>query len=74
MIILSLLVLTVLLGIGFAITGAILSACIWAFIKLPLGLICVFLGIALCCTILLIPLGLGMMKLGGSLMLPGGII
>lgn len=50
-------VLTGLCWLGYHITGAILSAAIWLFIKLPFALILGGLGLACCITILLIPLG-----------------
>jgi len=57
-------VLCVLFWIGFKLTGALLAASLWLFIKVPLSLLCFFLGAALCCTILLIPLGIRCFKLG----------
>lgn len=56
-IIIVLAVLTLLFWLGFHITGALLSAAIWLFIKLPFALILGCLGVACCVTILLIPLG-----------------
>ncbi|MBR2402819.1 MAG: hypothetical protein IKB01_08660 [Lachnospiraceae bacterium] len=49
--------------IGFHITGALLSAAIWLFIRLPLALIIGCLGLVLCITIVLIPLGIKCFKL-----------
>ena len=56
-IIVGLAVLTFLFWLGFHITGALLSATIWLFVKLPLAIILGCLGLACCFTILLIPLG-----------------
>ena len=56
-IIIVLAVLTLLFWLGFQITGALLSAAIWLFIKLPVALILGCLGLVCCITILLIPLG-----------------
>ena len=56
-ILITLAVLTVLFWIGFHVTGALLSATIWLFIKLPLALLLGCLGLICCMTILLIPLG-----------------
>ena len=56
-IIIVLAVLTLLFWLGFHITGPLLSAAIWLFIKLPFALIVGCLGVACCVTILLIPLG-----------------
>lgn len=56
-ILITLAVLTVLFWIGFHVTGALLSATIWLFIKLPLALLLGCLGLVCCITIPLIPLG-----------------
>ena len=56
-ILITLAVLTFLFWIGFHVTGALLSAAIWLFIKLPIALILGGLGLVCCITILLIPLG-----------------
>lgn len=56
-IIIVLAVLTLLFWLGFHITGALLSAAIRLFIKLPFALILGCLGLVCCITILLIPLG-----------------
>ena len=56
-IIIVLAVLTLLFWLGFHITGALLSAAIWLFIKLQVALILGCLGLVCCITILLIPLG-----------------
>ena len=56
-IIIGLAVLTFLFWIGFHVTGALLSAVIWLFIKLPIAILLGCVGLALCITILLIPLG-----------------
>lgn len=53
----TLVVLTVLFWLGYHVTGALLSAAIWLFIKFPFALIVGCLGVACCVTILLIPLG-----------------
>lgn len=44
-IIITLAVLTLLFWIGFHITGALLSAAIWLFVKLPLAIIMACLGL-----------------------------
>lgn len=61
-IILVLALLTFLLWLGFHITGALLSASIWLFIKLPIAVLVGCLGFVLCITILLIPLGIKCFK------------
>ena len=53
----TLVVLNVLFWLGYHVTGALLSAAIWLFIKLPFALIVGCLGVVCCITILLIPLG-----------------
>lgn len=58
----ALAVLTVLFWIGYHVTGALLASAIWLFIKLPFALILGCLGLALCITILLIPLGVKCFK------------
>lgn len=69
--ILILAILTFLLWLGFKITGALLSACIWLFILLPLSLAVMLLGLVLCCTIILIPVGIGLLKMGCRMLMPG---
>lgn len=67
-IIITLAVLTLLFWIGFHITGALLSAVIWLFVKLPLSIIMVCLGLVCCVTILLIPIGGKCFKFAGSIL------
>ena len=55
-------ILSVLLWIGFKITGALLAACIWLFIKVPVALVLGIVGIALCCTLIFIPIGKRLVK------------
>ncbi len=69
--IIGLMILTCMLGIGFKLTGALLSACIWLFIEIPLAAIVLAIGIVCCCTIILIPVGLGLFKTSIKLLLPG---
>lgn len=57
-IIIVLAILTGLFWLGFHITGALLSAAFWLFVKLPLALIVFCLGIVCCVTLLLIPIGI----------------
>lgn len=58
------------LWIGFKLTGAILTACLWLMIGLPVSLVMLVLGGILCCTIILIPLGLLCMKAGMFFLVP----
>lgn len=67
-IIIVLAVLTFLFWLGFSITGALLSACIWLIIKLPIAVIVFSIGLACCITILLIPLGFRCFKLAGRIL------
>ena len=60
-----------LVGIGFKLTGALLAAVFWTLIEIPLGMVTMVLGVVLCCTIILIPIGLLCMKTGFRLMVPG---
>lgn len=62
------------LFIGFTLTGAFLSALIWLCVKVPLAIICWAIGLALCCTIILIPIGVSMVKCGIKIMIPGRLI
>ena len=64
-------VLMFLVGIGFRLTGALLAAIFWTVIEIPLGLVVMIIGLALCCTIILLPLGIGCMKAGVRLIVPG---
>ena len=63
--------LTVLLWLGFHLTGALLSACIWMFIEVPLAFLAWGIGLLLCCTIILLPIGFWFFKIGLKLLLPG---
>ena len=59
-----------LLWIGFKLTGAILTACLWLMIGLPVSLVMLTLGGILCCTVILIPLGLLCMRAGMFFLVP----
>jgi len=67
-IIITLALLTGLFWLGYHITGALLSAVIWLFIKLPLAIIVFCLGIVCWVTILLIPIGLKCFGLAGKIL------
>ena len=56
--------------LAFQITGAILVAWIWLCVKLPIATMLLALGIICCCTILLIPVGIGLCKAGIRMLLP----
>lgn len=55
--------------IGLGITGAILATMIWLFIKIPLMLVTWSIGLVLCCTIIMIPIGLWFFKTGLKLVI-----
>lgn len=63
-------ILTFMLWVGFMITGALLSALVWLVIRMPLALVFWTVGIACCCTIILIPVGIVLIKVGGRLFIP----
>lgn len=68
MIIFTFLILMLLFWLGFKITGAFLKAFIWLFILLPIALVVWSFGIALCCTLILIPVGVILFKFGGKVL------
>ena len=67
MIIALLFILFVLFWLGFKITGALLSAILWVVIKLPLAFFFWIVGICLCFTIILIPIGKSLIKAGTAM-------
>ncbi len=67
----TLAVITFLLWIGYKLTGAVLQACIWLFIKVPLAAVVAVLGLVCCCTLILIPIGLRLFKTALKLLIPG---
>lgn len=66
--ILLLTIFCILLGVGFTITGAIVSALLWLCVQLPVGIICVVIGFVFCVTILFFPVGKFFCKLGVNIM------
>lgn len=64
----ALVVLTAFFWIGYHVTGALLAAAIWLFVKLPIALFLGCVGLALCVTILLIPLGIKCFKFAFSVL------
>ena len=60
-----------LLSIGFRLTGALLGAVFWSVIQVPIAITAMAIGLVLCCTIILIPIGIGCMKAGFKLLIPG---
>lgn len=67
-VILILFILFAVLGAAFAITGTLLKALIWLCVSLPVSLILFALGLAFCCTILLIPVGIYLIKAGARVL------
>ena len=55
--IMGLAILTLLFWLGYHVTGALLSAVIWLFIKIPFAIVVGCMGVVFCATILLFPLG-----------------
>jgi len=70
MVIAAVILACILLWIGFKITGALLLAFLWLVIRLPIAIVMFALGVAFCCTILLIPVGLKLIGVGLRLLLP----
>lgn len=70
----SLLLLCVLFGIGFSITGLLIGTVFWVAVRLPLSIMCFAVGLVCCVTIILIPLGILLFKLGIRLLLPGKLM
>lgn len=63
-------VLMALFGLAFRITGALLKACLWLFVLLPIAFILWGIALVCCCTLLLIPVGVWLFKAGASLLTP----
>ena len=68
--ILGLGILTFVLWVTYKFTGALFLACVWLFIKVPCAIIIGVLGLFLCVTILLIPVGIRSFKLALKLLIP----
>ena len=64
-------ILTVILWVGYKITGALFTACIWLFIKVPFAILVGLLGLIMCITILLIPIGVKCLKAALRFLIPG---
>lgn len=67
-IIIGLAMLSFLFWVGFKVTGALLTAFIWLFIKLPIAIVIFCLGLACCATLLLIPVGIKLFKVAGNVL------
>lgn len=63
-------VLMALFGLAFRITGALLKACLWLFVLLPIAFVLWGIALVCCCTLLLIPAGVWLFKVGAGLLMP----
>lgn len=64
-------VLTAFLWLGSKITGALLKACIWLFLLVPLALGIWGIALICCCTLILIPIGIKLFAAGMRVIIPG---
>lgn len=64
-------ILWVLLWLGFKMTGALLKACIWLFILVPLAIGIWGVALVCCCTLILIPIGIKLFTAGMKVIIPG---
>ena len=69
--IISLFIISILFGVAIRITGALAKALMWMCIFLPIGLVLWGLGIACCCTLILLPVGIMLFKAGARVIIPG---
>lgn len=66
-IILFLIVVFLLFGLAFKITGLFIKSLLWLCILLPMGIMLWAIGLVFCCTILLIPVGILLFKAGARM-------
>ena len=59
------------LWLGFKMTGAMLKACIWLFILVPLAVGIWGVALLCCCTLILIPVGIRLFVAGMRVIIPG---
>lgn len=71
LLLIGLAVLSLMLWIGYKLTGALLVACFWLFIEVPLTLALWALALVCFCTLILIPVGIWLVKLGARIIIPG---
>ncbi|MCQ2516327.1 MAG: hypothetical protein MJ094_05640 [Saccharofermentans sp.] len=50
--------------------GALIKTLFWLCVRLPSSLVLFSLGVALCCTLIGIPLGLPVFRMGADLLMP----
>ena len=64
-------ILDLLLWFAFAITSGLVLTGFWLFIKIPLAIMLFLLGLILCLTLILLPLGILCFRAGFKLLIPG---
>lgn len=69
-VILTILITFLIVGFCFHLAGSILKLAFKLLICLPCAILCAVVGVIFCCTLLLIPVGLGCFKLAGFLLRP----
>ena len=67
---LALLMVFMVIGLCFHIAGSVLKLAFKLIFCLPCAVICAVVGIVFCCTLILIPVGIGCYKLAGGLLNP----
>ncbi len=67
---LCLILIALVFGLALKITGAILKAVLWMCICLPIGILLWALAVVCCCTLLLIPVGIFLFKVGTHILIP----
>lgn len=70
MVIMALLFICIFSWLTFKFTGLMLKILYMVCIGLPLAGIFAVLGVILCCTIILIPVGMGMFRMAGKMLCP----
>ena len=61
-------ILSVLFFVGYIVTGALFKALIWLFLLLPIAIFIWMIAVACCCTLILIPIGLKLFKVGCNIL------
>ena len=70
LLLIDLIIVFTILGFCFSLAGGILKTVLKLIICLPCALICAVVGVVLCCTLILIPLGIACFKLAGFMLNP----
>lgn len=70
LLIVTLLIVLLVLSLCFHLVGGVLKLAFKLLICLPCALIMAVVGVVFCCTLILIPLGIGCFKLAGCLLNP----